>query len=154
VKLRPVDFASEGIFLCGTAHAPKSIGETISQANAVAGRAASILSRKVMPVSGQVAWVDPDKCISCMTCVHVCPYHAPEVGTNNKAEIQGVVCMGCGSCSAECPAKAIQLRHYLDSQILRALDYLLLDRPAAQSFETEYLEQVGVAQPRWHKGPE
>jgi len=154
VKLRPVDFASEGIFLCGTAHAPKSIGETISQANAVAGRAASILSRKVMPVSGQVAWVDPDKCISCMTCVHVCPYHAPEVGPNNKAEIQGVVCMGCGSCSAECPAKAIQLSHYLDSQILRALDYLLLDRPATESFKTQYLEQVGVAQPRWHKGPE
>ena len=120
VKLRPVDFASEGLFLCGTAHAPKSISETISQANAVAGRAASILSRKAMPVSGQIAWVDPDKCISCMTCVHVCPYHAPTIGHNNKAEIQGVVCMGCGSCTAECPAKAIQLRHYLDTPDPRA----------------------------------
>ncbi|MFA6240644.1 MAG: NAD(P)-binding protein [Candidatus Hydrogenedentales bacterium] len=154
VKLRPVDFASEGIFLCGTAHAPKSIGETISQANAVAGRAASILSRKAMPVSGQVAWVDPDKCISCMTCVRVCPYHAPEVGQSNKAEIQGVACMGCGSCSAECPAKAIQLRNYLDTQILRALDYLLLDGPASEPMEAEYLERVGVAPPRWHKGLE
>jgi len=154
VKLRPVDFASEGIFLCGTAHAPKSIGETISQANAVAGRAAAILSRKAMPVSGQVAWVDPDKCISCMTCVHVCPYHAPGVGENNKAEIQGVVCMGCGSCSAECPSKAIQLRNYLDAQILRSLDYLLLEGGSAEPMEAEYLEQVGVAQPRWHKGIE
>ncbi len=154
VKLRPVDFASEGIFLCGTAHAPKSIGETISQANAVAGRAASILSRKAMPVSGQIAWVDPDKCISCMTCVHVCPYHAPEVGENNKAEIQGVVCMGCGSCTSECPAKAIQLHHYLDTQILRALDYLLLEGPAGGVMEAEYLETVGIAQPRWHKGLE
>jgi len=152
VKLRPVDFASEGLFLCGTAHAPKSIGETISQASAVAGRAASILSRKRMPVSGQIAWVDPDKCISCMTCLHVCPYHAPIVGHNNKAEIQGVVCMGCGSCTAECPAKAVQLRNYLDTQVLRAIDYVLTDSPAAASMEPDYFDQVGVAPPRWHKG--
>ena len=157
VKLRPVDFASEGLFLCGTAHAPKSISETISQANAVAGRAASILSRKAIPVSGQIAWVDPDKCISCMTCVHVCPYNAPTVGFNNKAEIQGVVCMGCGSCSAECPAKAIELRHYLDSQILRALDFLLVGPNSDSDYREEtvdgnYPEHVGVAPPRWHKG--
>ena len=152
VKLRPVDFASEGLFLCGTAHAPKSIGETISQANAVAGRAASILSRKAIPISGQVAWVDPDKCISCMTCVHVCPYHAPMIGRNNKAEIQGAVCMGCGSCTAECPAKAIQLRHYLDNQILRALDSLLTGISAEEVVESEYPEHVGIALPRWHKG--
>ena len=125
MKLRPVDFASEGLFLCGTAHAPKFIGETIAQANAVAGRAASILSRKKMPVGGQIAWVDPDKCISCMTCVHVCPYMAPQVGANNKAEVQGAVCMGCGSCSAECPAKAITLRHFVDAQILAAVNSLL-----------------------------
>jgi heterodisulfide reductase subunit A len=90
MKLRPVDFASEGLFLCGSAHAPKFISETISQATAVAGRAASILSRKKMSVGGQIAWVDPDQCISCMTCVHVCPYMAPQVGTNNKAEVQGL----------------------------------------------------------------
>ncbi|MDD5675530.1 MAG: FAD-dependent oxidoreductase, partial [Chitinivibrionales bacterium] len=77
VKLRPVDFASEGLFLCGTAHAPKFISETISQANAVAARAASILSRKVMPIGAQTAWVDPSKCIACMTCMHVCPHGAP-----------------------------------------------------------------------------
>ena len=152
VKLRPVDFASEGLFLCGTAHGPKSIGETISQANAVAGRAASILSRKAMPIGGQVAWVDPDKCISCMTCVHVCPYHAPTIGRNNKAEIQGAVCMGCGSCTAECPAKAIQLRHYLDNQILRTLDSLLTGILPFESVEGEYPEHVGIALPRWHKG--
>lgn len=152
VKLRPVDFASEGLFLCGTAHAPKSIGETISQANAVAGRAASILWRNAMPVSGQIAWVDPDKCISCMTCVHVCPYMAPIVGPNNKAEVQGAVCMGCGSCTAECPAKAIQLRNYLDTQILGALDNLLEGGSSELSLDLSYLETVGVAPPRWHKG--
>ena len=154
MKLRPVDFASEGLFLCGTAHAPKFITETISQANAVAGRAASILSRKDMTVSSQIAWADPDKCISCMTCVHVCPYMAPTVNSVNKAEVQGAVCMGCGSCTAECPAKAIQLRHYIDTQILGAVQSLLSKKTAEETQEPPYLEHVGVAQPRWHKGPE
>ncbi|MFH1741076.1 MAG: 2Fe-2S iron-sulfur cluster-binding protein [bacterium] len=152
MKLRPVDFASEGLFLCGTAHAPKFISETISQANAVAARAATILSRKEMPVSGQIAWVDPDKCISCMTCVHVCPYMAPNVGMNNKAEVQAAVCMGCGSCTAECPAKAIQLRHYIDSQILGAVSSLLQGEVKEKELGLAYPEPVGVAPPRWHKG--
>ena len=130
MKLRPVDFASEGIFLCGTAHAPKFISETISQANAVTSRAASILSRKQMPVSGQIAWVDPDKCISCMTCVHLCPYMAPRIGHDNKAEVQTAVCMGCGSCTSECPARAITLRNYANSQIMAAIAGLLRTTPA------------------------
>ena len=152
VKLRPVDFASEGLFLCGTAHAPKALGETISQANAVAGRAASILSRKEMSVSGQTAWVDSDQCISCMTCVHVCPYMAPRPNELSKAEIQGAVCMGCGSCVAECPAKAIQLRNYIDDQILGAVNSLLRPGMQAREIKLEFLEEVGVALPRWHKG--
>ncbi|MGA2507059.1 MAG: 2Fe-2S iron-sulfur cluster-binding protein [Chitinispirillaceae bacterium] len=151
VKLRPVDFASEGLFLCGTAHAPKFISETISQANAAAGRAASILSRKVMPVGAETAWVDPDKCIGCMTCVHVCPYMAPQIGENNKAEVQAAVCMGCGSCTASCPAKAISLHHYLDTQILGAINSLLKNSFEEKPVETSYLEQVGIAQPRWRK---
>ncbi len=132
MKLRPVDFASEGIFLCGTAHAPKFITEAISQANAVSGRAASILSRKQMPVSGQIAWVDPDKCISCMTCVHICPYMAPTVDRDNKAEVQAAVCMGCGTCTGECPARAITLRHFTSAQISAAVDAFLTgcDNPA------------------------
>jgi len=150
MKLRPVDFASEGLFLCGTAHAPKFITETIAQATAVAGRAASILSREKMAVGAVTAWVDPDKCISCMTCVHVCPYMAPRVGMNNKAEVQGAVCMGCGSCTAECPAKAITLRHYVDAQILGAVDSLLAPARETKQVEPAYPEQVGVAPPRWH----
>jgi heterodisulfide reductase subunit A-like polyferredoxin len=151
MKLRPVDFASEGLFLCGTAHAPKFLSETISQANAVAGRAASILSRRKMPVSAQTAWVDPDKCISCMTCMHVCPYMAPRINEFNKAEVQAATCMGCGSCTAECPAMAITLRHYMDRQILAALDGLMGSGTAGATREPLYPEQVGVAPPRWHK---
>jgi len=149
MKLRPVDFASEGLFLCGTAHAPKFLSESIAQANAVAARAASILSRKTMPVGAQTAWVDPDKCISCMTCVHVCPYLAPQPNEFNKAEVQGAVCMGCGSCTAECPAKAITLRHYVDTQVLASVEGLLGQACLAVTPEPFYPEQVGVAQPRW-----
>jgi heterodisulfide reductase subunit A len=153
MKLRPVDFASEGLFLCGTAHAPKFVTETIAQATAVAGRAAGILARKRMPVGGRTAWVDPDKCISCMTCVHVCPYMAPRVDPNNKAEVQGAVCMGCGSCAAECPAKAITLRHFVDAQILGAIDGLLAPDAPPREIELDRLDLVGVARPRWHKSP-
>ena len=74
--------------MCGAAHAPKFIGEAISQAHAVAARAASVLSRKQMAVGGQTAFVDSDKCISCMTCVHVCPYMAPRINEDNKAEVE------------------------------------------------------------------
>ncbi|MHC4445624.1 MAG: FAD-dependent oxidoreductase [Planctomycetota bacterium] len=151
MKLRPVDFASEGLFLCGTAHAPKFITETIAQANAVASRATSILSKKQMPVSGQIAWVDSDKCISCMTCVHVCPYMAPQIGRDNKAEVQSAVCMGCGSCTAECPAWAITLRHFMTNQILAAVDGLLQPGSREKQLEAVYPEQVGVARPRWQK---
>lgn len=151
MKLRPVDFASEGLFLCGTAHSPKFIGETISQANAVAARAATILSHKLMPVSGQISYVDPDKCVACMTCVHLCPYMAPRIGADNKAEVQGVVCMGCGSCASECPAQAITLRHYVDYQVLAAVNSLLLAE-AEQPAKLPYPERVGVAPPKWHKG--
>jgi heterodisulfide reductase subunit A len=151
MKLRPVDFASEGLFLCGTAHAPKFLSESLSQANAVVARAASILSKKRMPVGGQISWVDPDKCISCMTCVHVCPYMAPRISPQNKSEIQAAVCMGCGSCVAECPAKAITLRHYLDSQILAAVNGLLGSPPEPERPEPVYPAQSGVAPPRWRK---
>jgi len=151
MKLRPVDFASEGLFLCGTAHGPKFVSETIAQANAVASRTASILSKKRIPVGGQTAWVDPDKCISCMTCVHLCPYGVPRVDKHNKAEIQSVLCMGCGSCAAECPAHAITLRHYLDAQIFAALDGLLQTASRGEPTSGVYPERVGVAPPRWHR---
>jgi heterodisulfide reductase subunit A-like polyferredoxin len=112
MKLRPVDFATEGIFLCGLAHSPKFLDENISQAKAAASRAASVLSKTHLEIGAQVSVVDQDKCISCMTCVKSCPYNAPFCNYDNKAEIAGAKCMGCGICASECPAKAIQLYHY------------------------------------------
>lgn len=128
LKLRPVDFASEGIFLCGTAHSPKTTAENIQQARAAAGRAATILSKDKMVVGGQVSWVDVRKCVSCLTCVRLCPFSAPEVSDangKNRVEIQAAKCMGCGSCASACPARAIQLRHFTDQAIASAIEALL-----------------------------
>jgi heterodisulfide reductase subunit A-like polyferredoxin len=115
-KLRPVDFTTEGIFLCGLAHSPKYIDENISQARAAAARAATVLSKTVLDVSAQVSQVDPQKCVSCMTCVTVCPYSAPFCNKDGKGQIEAAKCMGCGICASECPARAIQLNHFETDQ--------------------------------------
>lgn len=127
VKLRPVDFYTEGIFLCGLAHSPKSIDESIFQASAAAGRSATILSKDYLQVGGVVATVDEDKCAACLTCVRVCPYEVPVIGPEGVAEIEMAKCQGCGTCAAECPAKAIQLQNYEDEQIITACEGLLLE---------------------------
>lgn len=116
LKLRPVDFATEGVFLCGLAHSPKAVDENIAQARAAAARAATILSKTHLDVSAQVSHVDQTKCISCMTCVHACPYTAPFCNHDGKGQIEVAKCMGCGICVSECPARAIQLSHFETSQ--------------------------------------
>ncbi len=124
MKLRPVDFATEGLFLCGLAHSPKMIDENISQAKAAAARAATILSKTHLEVGAQISGVDQDKCISCMTCIKVCPYGAPFLNYDHKAEIEKAKCMGCGICAAECPARAIQLNHFRSDHFRNMIDKL------------------------------
>jgi heterodisulfide reductase subunit A len=126
-KLRPVDLATEGLFICGLSHSPRFMDETIAQARAAAARAATILSKQHLEIPGQISRVDPNKCIACMTCVKVCPYGAPMLNPDtHKAEIQSAKCMGCGSCSAACPAKAATLQHQEEKQLVAMLDELLL----------------------------
>ena len=125
-KLRPVDLANEGEFICGLAHSPRFIDETIAQARAAAGRAATVLSRSFLEIAGQVAHVDPTHCVACATCVKVCPYGAPFINDQKKAEVQIAQCMGCGNCTASCPARTITLRHQEDRQIFAMLDELLV----------------------------
>jgi heterodisulfide reductase subunit A-like polyferredoxin len=125
-KLRPVDLANEGEYLAGLAHSPRFIDETIAQAKAVAGRAATVLSRAFLDIAGQVAKVDPTDCVACATCVKVCPYGAPMINELHKAEIQGAKCMGCGSCTAACPAHTITLQHQECNQMTAMLDELLV----------------------------
>ncbi len=125
VKLRPVDFATEGIYLCGLAHSPKMIDENISQARAAASRAATVLSKKSLEVGAVVSEVNQDRCISCMTCVHACPYGAPFSNVDGKGEISPAKCMGCGICVSECPARAIQLNHFETRQFNVVIEDLI-----------------------------
>jgi heterodisulfide reductase subunit A-like polyferredoxin len=130
VKLRPVDFASEGIFLCGSAHYPKSIDESISQAYAAAARAAAVLAKATLKAGGVVAEVDTEKCAACLTCVRVCPYEVPVIDLETKkARIEAAACQGCGVCVAECPAKAITLHHYTDEQVFAKEEALRAESP-------------------------
>ena len=124
-KLRPVDFASEGIFLCGTAHGPKLISESIAQGLAAASRAGSFLANTELRVGGAIAWVDPSRCAACLVCVMSCPYGVPRVNEDNVSEINEALCQGCGVCVSECPAKTIHLDHFRDDQIAANVRALL-----------------------------
>jgi heterodisulfide reductase subunit A-like polyferredoxin len=136
MKLRPVDFATEGIFLCGLAHSPKFLDESIAQARAAAARAATVLSKTLLDVSPQVSYVDQSKCISCMTCVHVCPYSAPFCNTDGKGQIEAAKCMGCGICASECPARAIQLNHFETNQFRTMIRTLFAEGNGAATKQT------------------
>lgn len=132
IKLRPVEFATEGVFLCGTAQAPKLVDEAVSQASAAASRACTILSSDFLETIGNVSVVDSELCIGCGRCTVVCPYKAPELKeivveteeityTTKKCEINPTVCKGCGSCAAECPTGAITSRHFTAPQIMAVI---------------------------------
>ena len=125
VKLRPVDMATEGVFVCGTAHSPKLMSEAIAQSMAAAARAATFLSQEELTLSGVTARVESEKCASCLICVRSCPYNVPKINEEGVSEIDPALCQGCGVCAAECPAKAIELNWYEDDQILSKIDALL-----------------------------
>ena len=117
-KLGPMDFPGSGLFLCGAAHSPKFVSEAVYQARGAVARAVTILAKTHLMVGGVVAKVEAEKCAACLTCVRVCPYNVPRIGAGMVAEIEPVQCHGCGTCVGECPAKAIQLQHYTDEQML------------------------------------
>jgi heterodisulfide reductase subunit A-like polyferredoxin len=123
-KLRPVDFASDGLFVAGLAHYPKPLEESIAQARAAVARAMTILSRDSLMVGGVVAEVTPEKCAVCLTCVRTCPYNIPYICEDGYAKIEASECHGCGACVAECPGKAIRLNHFTDQQIMAKTDAL------------------------------
>jgi len=118
VKLRPVDFATEGIFLCGTAHGPATISESIAQANSAVSRATTILSKETLLIGGAVSVVDKDICTGCKICVRICPFNAIVKDEEGYAYVQEALCKGCGLCSASCPEKAITTKHFTNEQIL------------------------------------
>ncbi|MFX1414258.1 MAG: FAD-dependent oxidoreductase [Promethearchaeota archaeon] len=128
VKLRPSDFATEGIFLCGTARGPANITESIAQANSAAARAMTILSKDILLTEGVTANVNEEKCIGCGRCAEICPYNAIELLESTKqmglydnelkkAQVIKALCKGCGTCFAECPVSAISMSHFGNKQI-------------------------------------
>lgn len=128
LKLRPMDFTREGIFLAGMAAYPKFIEESISHALAAAARALPLLSQETLHLGGVTAYVDPEKCVGCLTCTRVCPFGIPQViqvegrsgvgSLGGAAYIDTTQCQGCGTCTGECPANAIQLINYTDEQMM------------------------------------
>jgi heterodisulfide reductase subunit A2 len=125
VKLRPVDMAADGVFVCGTAHSPKLVTETIAQSLAAASRASTFLSQPEILLSAVVAKVEKDLCASCLICVRSCPFGVPRINEDGVSEIDVAMCHGCGICASECPAKAISLNWYEDDQILSKVEALL-----------------------------
>ncbi len=119
-KLRPVDFASDGLFVCGLAHYPKPMDESIAQAMAAAGRAATVLSKSSIKVSPLVSQVDSELCIGCGLCEEVCSFGAitlEEDEGKKRAQNIPASCKGCGLCAASCPQKAIDMLHFRHEQI-------------------------------------
>ena len=123
VKLRPVDFATDGVFVCGLAHSPKDLSESLAQAKAAAGRAATLLSKSTLETEGKVAAVHPERCSGCGTCVEVCAYRAieldPEAG---RAVVNEALCKGCGVCAASCLPAAIDVKGFKNEEILAMLE--------------------------------
>ncbi|MDX9714935.1 MAG: FAD-dependent oxidoreductase [Dissulfurispiraceae bacterium] len=122
VKLRPVDIPSEGLFVAGLGHAPKNIDETISQAMAAAGRAGVLLSHEKLAVSGIIAKHKRELCMSCLSCMRVCPFGSPYIDADGRVSHNEVKCMGCGICAGICPAKAFQVNNFRDDQIMAMVD--------------------------------
>ncbi|MDR2570024.1 MAG: FAD-dependent oxidoreductase, partial [Oscillospiraceae bacterium] len=132
VKLRPVDFATEGVYLAGLAHSPKDLQECIIQGKAAAGRAATVVAKEMLETEGTIACVDPALCVACGACESVCAYKAIEVQEitwyrqlTDKAVVNDVLCKGCGTCSATCRCGAVDVGGFSDEQIIGEIEYLL-----------------------------
>jgi heterodisulfide reductase subunit A-like polyferredoxin len=126
VKLRPVDFATDGIYLCGLAHGPKYARESVAQALAAAGRALTVLSRRRISAEAATARVLEDRCTGCGLCVEVCPYGAIQLDPEREiAALNPLLCKGCGSCAATCFSGAIDVSGFSNRQIIREFEELL-----------------------------
>ena len=133
MKLRPVDFATEGVFLCGMAHSPKYVDESIAQACAAAARATTILSRDKLEMEGIIANVNEDLCSGCRICEYLCPYGAVEMKDKEGKPIAHMIealCKGCGACGTACPTKAITMGHFTTEEILAQVKAALVEAKA------------------------
>ncbi len=126
VKLRPVDFATDGVYLCGLAHGPKNLGESIAISNAAASRAATVLAREYLLTEPMIAYVDQKICSGCGACTDVCAYQAVTIDEEKGiAQVNNVLCKGCGNCNAACRSHAINLNGFSHEQIVDEMEAIL-----------------------------
>jgi heterodisulfide reductase subunit A len=128
VKLRPVDFGADGVFMCGANHYPKHLSEAVSQAYGAAGRAVTLLSHETVTASGSVCEVEESACIACGACIAACSYdaiHWRGKKANRKAEVNAALCKGDGLCCSFCPTDAINLRHFTNQEVFNQIDAAL-----------------------------
>ena len=124
-KIRPLDFPTDGVYLCGAAHSPKGIADSIAQAVGAASRAAVPMMKGWVTVEPTTSKINPDLCSGCGICIQICPYSAIERGEDGKSRVIEALCKGCGSCGATCPRSAITMRGYSDAQLRKMVDSLL-----------------------------
>ena len=144
VKLRPVEFATDGVYLCGLAHYPKHIPETINQAYGAAGRVLTLLSNDTVIASGAVCEVAEDRCVSCGACITACTYGAiefRETARGKKAWVNPILCKGDGLCNAKCPTDAIVLKHFTNEEIESQIEAAAVEQQDLQQIQAE-LEKV------------
>jgi heterodisulfide reductase subunit A len=123
VKLRPIDFSTDGVFVCGLAHSPKPIDEAIAQGLGAAARSVTLLSQKEMFGNAIVAFINPESCAGCQGCLKVCPYEAIRYLEDKKiCEVNEVICKGCGACAATCPSASAQLKRFTSKQIYAQIE--------------------------------
>jgi heterodisulfide reductase subunit A len=123
VKLRPIDFATDGVFVCGLAHSPKPIDESIAHGLGAAARSVTLLSQKEMSGNAIVAFINPETCAGCQGCLNVCPYEAIRYLEDKEiCEINEVICKGCGACAATCQSASAQLKRFTSKQIYAQID--------------------------------
>ncbi|MHC4769478.1 MAG: CoB--CoM heterodisulfide reductase iron-sulfur subunit A family protein, partial [Planctomycetota bacterium] len=147
VKLRPVDFAADGVFMCGANHYPKHISEAVSQAFGAAGRAVTLLSQDTVTASGSVCEVEESRCIGCGACIEACTYGAIQARVTKagkKAEVNPALCKGDGLCCAKCPTDAVVLRHFTNEEVFNQIDAALSDPWSSTSEQTQAKEEVGT----------
>ena len=126
VKLRPVDFATEGVFVCGLAHYPKDVSESVAQARAAAARAMTILSKETIEAESKVSIVRSERCAACGACVAVCAFSAIEIDEDKRvAVVNEALCKGCGACTATCRSGAIDLKGFNDEQLAAAIQAVI-----------------------------
>jgi len=129
MKLRPVEFATDGVFVAGLAHSPKLVDESISQANAAVSRACTVLGQDFIETEGTIAYVDEVKCVGCGDCERVCAYKAVELKIKQVmrqdklvSEVNAALCKGCGTCTAACRSNAINLHGFTNQQIVAEIE--------------------------------